>query len=93
MTEQNTWTFDDGSIRSISAQRGQIVVATTKTQAIFTSKGEAHLHLLGLFMMSQGLHKQVGALIEAYRIAWPDPVPPFDASTVRMNLTIDEVKP
>jgi hypothetical protein len=91
MTEQNTWTFDDGLIRSISAQRGQIVVATTKTQAIFTSKGEAHL--LGLFMMSQGLREQVGALLAAYRIAWPDPVPSPGSLTVGMNLTIDEVKP
>jgi hypothetical protein len=48
-------------------------------------------------MMSQGLREQVGALLAAYRIAWPDPVPPpdalIDALTVRMNLTIDEVKP
>jgi hypothetical protein len=44
-------------------------------------------------MMSQGLREQVGALLAAYRIAWPDPVPPPDALVVTPNFTIDEVKP
>jgi len=91
MNEQNTWTFDDGPLRSITAEPGRIVIKSEDAQMTITRKGEGHL--LGFALMAQGLREQVGALLAAYCIAWPDPVPPFDAPTVRMNLTIDEVKP
>jgi hypothetical protein len=91
MTTQNTWTFDDGPIRSITAELGLIVVKSEDSQLTITRKGEGHL--LGFALMAQGLREQVGALLGAYAIAWPDPVPPPDALTVRMNLTIDEVTP
>ena len=91
MTEQNTWTFDDGLIRLICADPGRIVIQREDGQFALIRRGEAHW--LGFWMMSQGLREQVGALIAAYRIAWPDPVPPPDAMAVRMNLTINEVKP
>jgi hypothetical protein len=44
-------------------------------------------------MMSQGLREPVGALLAAYRIAWPDPVPPPGSIIVTPNFTIGEVKP
>lgn len=91
MSEQNTWTFDDGLIRLICADPGRIVIQREDGQMALIRRGEAHW--LGFWMMSQGLREQVGALIAAYRIAWPDPVPPPDAMAVRMNLTINEVKP
>jgi hypothetical protein len=95
MNEQNTWTFDDGLIRFICADPGRIMIQRDDGQMAFIRRGEAHW--LGFWMMSLGLREQVGALLAAYRIAWPDPVPPpdalTDALTVRMNLTIDEVKP
>jgi hypothetical protein len=91
MTTQNTWTFDDGPIRSITAEPGRIVVAKEDAQLTITRKGEGHL--LGFAMMSQGLREQVGALLGAYAIAWPDPVPSPGSITVTPNFTIGEVKP
>jgi hypothetical protein len=91
MTEQNTWTFDDGLIRLICADPGRIVIQREDGQMALIRRREAHW--LGFWMMSQGLREQVGALLAAYRIAWPDHLSTFDAPTVRMNLMIDEVKP
>jgi hypothetical protein len=91
MTTQNTWTFDDGPLRSITAEPGRIVAKSEDAQMTITRKGEGHL--LGFALMAQGLREQVGALLAAYRIAWPDPVPPPGSIIVGMNLTIDEVKP
>jgi hypothetical protein len=91
MNEQNTWTFDDGLIRLICADPGRIVIEREDGQMALLRRGEAHW--LGFWMMSQGLREQVGALLAAYRIAWPDPVPSPGSLTVGMNLTIDEVKP
>ena len=91
MTDQNTWTFDDGPLRSITAEPGRMVIKSEDAQMTITRKGEAHL--LGFALMAQGLREQVGALLAAYRIAWPDPVPSPGSIIVGMNLTIDEVKP
>jgi hypothetical protein len=91
MTTTHKWTFGDGPIRSITAELGRIVVTNEDSQLTITRKGEGHL--LGFAMMSQGLREQVGALLGAYAIAWPDPVPSPSALTVPMNLTINEVKP
>jgi hypothetical protein len=91
MTTQNTWTFDDGLIRLICADPGRIVLERQDGQMALIRRGEAHW--LGFWMMSQGLREQVGALLAAYRIAWPDPVPPPGSLTVSMNIDIDEVKP
>jgi hypothetical protein len=91
MTTQNTWTFDDGLIRLICADPGRIVLERQDGQMALIRRGEAHW--LGFWMMSQGLREQVGALLAAYRIAWPDPVPPPGSLTVGMNIDIDEVKP
>jgi hypothetical protein len=91
MTTPRTWTFDDGPIRSITAEPGRIVVKSEDAQLTITRKGEGHL--LGFTMMAQGLRKEVGALVEAYRIAWPDPVPPPGSIAVGLNIDIDEVTP
>jgi hypothetical protein len=91
MTTQNTWTFDDGLIRLICADPGRIVLERQDGQMALIRRGEAHW--LGFWMMSQGLREQVGALLAAYRIAWPDSVPPPGSLTVGMNIDIDEVKP
>jgi len=91
MTTQNTWTFDDGPLRSITAEPGCIVAKSEDAQMTITRKSEGYL--LGFALMAQGLREQVGALLAAYRIAWPDPVPSPGSIIVGMNLTIDEVKP
>ena len=89
MTTPHTWTFDDGPIRSITAEPGRIVVKNEDSQLTITRKGEGHL--LGFAMMAQGLREEIGALVEAYRIAWPDPVPPPGSIAVGLNIDIDEV--
>ena len=91
MTTTHKWTFDDGPIRSITAEPGRIVVAKEDAQLTITRKGEGHL--LGFAMMAQGLRKEVGALAEAYRIAWPDPIAPPGSIAVGLNIDIDEVTP
>ena len=91
MTTPHTWTFDAGPIRSITAEPGRIVVAKEDAQLTITRKGEGHL--LGFAMMAQGLRKEVGALLEAYRIAWPDPIAPPGSIAVGLNIDIDEVTP
>jgi hypothetical protein len=91
MTTTHKWTFGDGPIRSITAEPGRIVVAKEDAQLTITRKGEGHL--LGFALMAQGRREEVGALLGAYAIAWPDPVPSPGALTVPMNLTINEVKP
>ena len=91
MTTPRTWTFDAGPIRSITAEPGRIVVTNEDSQLTITRKGEGHL--LGFAMMAQGLREEIGALVEAYRIAWPDPVPPPGSIAVGLNIDIDEVTP
>ena len=91
MTTPHTWTFDDGPIRSITAEPGRIVVAKEDAQLTITRKGEGHL--LGFAMMAKGLRKEIAALLEAYRIAWPDPIAPPGSIAVGLNIDIDEVTP
>lgn len=92
MTTLHTWTFDDGPIRSIAAEPGRIVVKSEDAQQMtITRKGEGHL--LGFALMAQGLREEIAALLEAYRIAWPDPVPRPGSIAVGLNIDIDEVTP
>ena len=53
MSEQNTWTFDDGLIRLICADPGRIVIQREDGQMALIRRREAHW--LGFWMMSQGL--------------------------------------
>jgi hypothetical protein len=92
MTTPHTWTFDNGPIRSITADPGRIVVKNKGAQQMtITRKGEGHL--LGFALMAQGLREEIAALLAAYRIAWPDPVQPPDSIVVGLNIDIDEVAP
>ena len=92
MTTPHTWTFDDGPIRSITAEPGRIVVKNESAQQMtITRKSDGYM--LGFAMMAQGLRKEVGALAEAYRIAWPDPIAPPGSIAVGLNIDIDEVTP
>ncbi len=88
MINPKTWSFEEGWIRFISADLGQIVVETTDTRATFTSK--AKLYLIGFCMMSHDDRDQVAALLTAFKIAWPDPVPSTDRLSIATNITIDE---
>ena len=88
MIEPRKWSFDDGPVRSISAELGRVVVQSEDAQLTITRKGEGYL--LGFALMAQGRRDEVGALLAAYRIAWPDPVPPPGSIVVGMNIEIDE---
>jgi hypothetical protein len=88
MIDSKTWSFDDGPIRSITAELGRIVVTNEDSQLTITRKGEGYL--LGFALMAQGRRDEVGALLGAYAIAWPDPVPPPGSIIVGTNITIDE---
>lgn len=91
MTTPHIWTFDDGPIRSITAEPGRIVLAKGDEQLTLTRKGDGQW--VGFMLMAQQRHKESAALLAAYRIAWPDPVPRPGSLTIGMNIDIDEVKP
>ena len=88
MIEPRRWTFDDGPLRSITAELGRIVVTNEDSQLTINRKGEGHL--FGFALMAQGRREEVGALVEAYRIAWPDPVSTPGSLFIGMNIEIDE---
>jgi hypothetical protein len=88
MIDSKTWSFDDGPISSITAELGRIVVTNEDSQLTITRKGEGYL--LGFALMAQGRRDEVGALVEAYRIAWPEPIMPHGSIIVGTNITIDE---
>ena len=90
MTTPHTWTFDAGPLRSIAAELGRIVVKNEGAQQMTISrKGEGYL--LGFALMAQGRRDEVAALLEAYRIAWPDPVPSPGSVVVTSNIRINKV--
>lgn len=91
MIEPRKWSFDDGPLRSITAELGRILVQSEDVQLTITRKGEGHL--LGFALMAQGRRDEVGALLEAYRIAWPEPVAPLGSIVVERNIKIDEDGP
>ena len=92
MTAPHTWTFDAGPIRSITAEPGRIVVKNEGAQQMtITRKGDGYM--LGFAMMAQGLREEIAALLEAYRIAWLDPIAPPGSIAVGLNIDIDEVTP
>jgi hypothetical protein len=86
MTTPHTWTFDNGPIRSITAEPGRIVVEIEDDKMTINRKGDGHL--FGFALMAQGRRDEVGALSEAYRIAWPDPVAPPDSIVVEQNIKV-----
>ena len=88
MIEPHKWSFDDGPVRSISAELGRIEIKSEDVQLTITRKGEGYL--LGFALMAQGRRDEVGALLAAYRIAWPDPVSTPGSIVVGMNIEIDE---
>lgn len=88
MIEPRKWSFDDGPVRSISAELGRVVVQSEDAQLTITRKGEGYL--LGFALMAQGRRDEVGALFAAYRIAWPDPVSTLGSLSVGLNIEIDE---
>lgn len=91
MIEPRRWAFDDGPLRSITAELGRVVITNEDSQLTITRKGEGYL--LGFYLMAQGRRDEVGAFVEAYRIAWPDPVSTFGSIVVGMNIEIDEDGP
>jgi hypothetical protein len=88
MIDSKTWSFDEGPIRSITAELGRIVVTNEDSQLTITRKGEGYL--LGFALMAQGRRDEVGALLGAYAIAWPEPIMPPGSLVVGMNIEIDE---
>lgn len=88
MIEPRRWNFDDGPLRSITAELGRIVVTNEDSQLTINRKGEGYL--LGFALMAQGRRDEVGALLAAYRIAWPDPVSTLGSLSIGMNIEIDE---
>lgn len=89
MNTPHTWTFKEGPILFITAEPGRIIIAGKGTEITLTGKGESNW--AGLILMAQGRHELSRALLEAYRIAWPEPIVPPNSITIGLNIDIVEV--
>ena len=79
MTAPPQWAFD--------ASPGRITVTSEFATVDMNSRNEAYF--LGLDLMRLGIRDAIGPLLDAIKIAWPEPVPPPGAIVVTSNITIN----
>lgn len=78
MTAPPQWAFD--------ATPGRITVTSECGTVDIGSRNEAYF--LGLNLMRLGIRDAIGPLLDAVKIAWPDPVPTPGSVVVSNSFTI-----